>query len=99
MKINGNIYIYIYIYTGYRLCFLNLELYIYIYIYIYIYSKLRKHKRYPVLISHQPKVMPQFRWLRWYCHPWRHQQLLPSDREWREREFTLVKCVCFQMCS
>ena len=34
---------------------------------------------YPVLISDQPGVIPQFHWLRWYSHPWRHQQLFPPE--------------------
>ena len=32
------------------------------------------------LISHQPGVTPQFRWLWLYCHLWHHQKLLPLDR-------------------
>lgn len=35
---------------------------------------------YPALVSHQSREVTQFRWLSQYCHPWRHQQLLPPDR-------------------
>ena len=40
---------------------------------------------YPVLISHQLGVIPQFKWLRQY---WYHQQLRPPNREL----FCFIKC-------
>ena len=40
----------------------------------------RLHMIYSVLISYQPGVIPQFQWLKRYCHPWYHRQLWPPDR-------------------
>ena len=70
------------------------KLYEFLFLFLFLSYGAWENAQYPFLISHQPRVMRLFRWLRWCCYSWRHQHFLPQILDWT---FILELNTCWRL--